>query len=496
MNYSVARSRFVNWLKSFTLYQEIYEEAKACLTLATPLSLAQLIEVSMITVDTWTMGALGAQALAGGALGYITFRFLTAMGFRTLSAVNTVAAISFGAKQTSRLGEIVTQGFYLALLLAFPVIAIFVTAGIWMGFLGQEPINVQLSQAYLQAIWWGLPALFAYEVLRNVLSAVGRPGIITAIAAGSIFLNAGANYVLAFGKFGFPTLGLAGIGYATAIVVWVQLLAALLYVGLNPDIKQNNILQWPNSFKFKTLSEIFEIGWTNGVYYISGGGYQVVLVYLFGCFGSVPLAAFQIANQVCLLIRDMIWGLAQAIISRVGQMYGQQNSMGIRRAGFVGIALGALIALIYLSIVAIAKEQVVGIFLTPETELDREVFHLATQFLIIVSLLQVCNEIETTSLAALRGIKDTRFPLFFGLVSYWGIGLGGAYLLAFHWQLEGMGLIIGYYLALVATSIFLPIRFYMQSGNLTFESGSGPVPMPEEMEPGLDKIPASPQQPS
>jgi MATE family multidrug resistance protein len=495
VNYSITRSRFVNWLKSFTLDQEIYQEAKACLTLATPLSLAQLIEVSMITVDTWTMGALGAQALAGGALGYITFRFLTAMGFRTLSAVNTVAAISFGAKQTSRLGEIVTQGFYLALLLALPVMAIFLTAGVWMGFLGQEPINVQLSQAYLQAIWWGLPALFAYEVLRNVLTAVGCPGIITAIAAGSVFLNAGANYILAFGKFGFPALGLAGIGYATAIVVWVQLIAALIYVGLNSEIKQYNILQWPLSFKSTTFSEIFEIGWTNGAHYISGGGYQVVLVYLFGYFGSVPLAAFQIANQVCLLIRDMIWGLAQAIISRVGQMYGQQNQMGIRRAGFVGITLGVLMAIIYLGIVAIAKEQVVGIFLTPKTELDLEVFHLATQFLIIVSFLQVCNEIETTSLAALRGIKDTRIPLLVGLISYWGIGLGGAYVLAFHWQLEGMGLIIGYYLALVVTAIFLPIRFYLQSGNLTFESGSNPVPISGETEFGLDDISAPPHQP-
>ena len=467
MSYSAIGSRFINRLKSFTAYQELFEEAKACLLLATPLAIAQLIEVSMIMVDTWTMGTLGAQALAGGALGYITFRFLSAMGFRTLAAVNTIAAIAFGAKRTDRLGTIVTQGFYLAMFLALPVMAILGTSPIWMKFLGQESMNIQLSQAYLRAILWGMPALFAYDVLRNVLTAVNRPGVITAIAACSIFLNAGANYVLAFGKFGLPALGLAGIGYATAIVVWVQFLATLVYVCFNAGLKQYGILQRNLLFDSKTFTEIFEVGWVNGVYYMSGGGYQVVIVYLFGLFGSVPLAAFQIANQVCLLIRDMMWGLAQAIISRVGQMYGQQSQTGIRRAGIVGITLGALFAILYLSVVALGREQVASIFLRPTTTLDFKVFQLATKFLVIVSFMQVFNEIETTTMAALRGIKDTRIPLLVGgLISYWGVGLGAAYVLAFRCHLEGTGLIIGYYLALVVTSIFLPIRFYLQSGAL------------------------------
>lgn len=470
MSYSTVRSRVANWLREEGFYQELYQEAKSCLTLAVPLSLAQLIEVSMITVDTWTMGALGAQALAGGALGYITFRFLTAIGFRTLSAVNSIASISFGAKQTSKLGVIATQGFYLALLLALPMMTILGTSSFWMRFLGQDLVNIQLSQAYLQAILWGLPALFLYDVLRNLLAAINRPGIITVIAACSIFLNAGANYVLAFGKFGLPQLGIAGIGYATTLVVWVQLLAALIYVWFNSEFEEYAILRSSLSFEKQTFLDIFDIGWTNGVYYVSGGGYQVVLVYLFGYFGSVPLAAFQIANQVCLLIRDMVWGLAQAIIARVGQAYGQQNQTGIRKAGFVGISLGVLTAIVYLGIIAIAKEQVVGFFLTPETELDFKVFKLASQFLIVVTLLQVCNEVETTSLAALRGIKDTRIPLLVGLVSYWGVGIGSACLLAFYFELQGLGLLIGYYLALTVTSVFLPIRFYLQTGKLVFES--------------------------
>lgn len=472
MSQPVTFSTLFYQVRSSASYRDLSQEAKACLTLAIPLSLAQLIEVSMITVDTLTMGVLGGQALAGGALGYTTFRFLTAVGFRTISAVNTVAAIAFGAKQNSQLGKIVTQGFYLALFLAVPVMLILGTSSIWMGFLGQESVNVELSQAYLTAILWGVPALFAYDVIRNVVTAMNRPGVVTAIAACSIFLNAGANYVLAFGKFGFPELGLAGIGYATAIVVWIQLLAALLYVSLSSGFTQYKVLQSSIQFDVSTFSEIFEIGWANGVYSLSGAGYQVVIVYLFGLFGSVPLAAFHIVNQVCLLIRDIVWGLAQAIMSRVGQMYGQKSKEKVRRAGLVGIVLGVLTAIVYLSVVAIAREQIVSIFLRPETEMDLEVFKLASTLLIVVTLLQLFNEIETTALCALRGIKDTRVPLFVGLFSYWVVGIGGAYLLAFQCNLQSVGLIIGYYLALLVNSTFLSIRFYVQSGKLVFEENA------------------------
>lgn len=475
MSQSATFSTLFQRLRLLLSSQGVGQEVKACLALATPLSIAQLIEVSMITVDTLTMGALGGQALAGGALGYTTFRFLTAIGFRTISAVNTIAAIAFGAKQNDRLGTIVTQGFYLALFLALPVMLILGTSSLWMGILGQEIANVQLSRAYLGGILWGIPALFLYDVLRNVVTAVNRPGVVTAIAGGSIFLNAGANYVLAFGKFGFPALGLAGIGYATTFVVWIQLLAALLYIGFSEVFREFNILQASAKFDRPTFAEIFDIGWTNGIYCISGAGYQVVLVYLFGFFGSVPLAAFQIANQVCLLIRDMVWGLAQAIIARVGQMYGQQSKSGARRAGFVGIFLGILTAIIYLSIVAVGREQVVSLFIRPETEMDFAIFKLAVTFLLVVVFLQVFNEIETTALAALRGIKDTRVPLFVGIFNYWVVGVGSACLLAFHFELQGIGLLIGYYLSLIMSSIFMPIRFYIQSGKLDFPSDTSAV---------------------
>ncbi|MEM8602654.1 MAG: MATE family efflux transporter, partial [Cyanobacteria bacterium P01_H01_bin.121] len=151
---------------------ESYQEVKACLALAIPLGLAQLLEISMATVDTWMMGMLGSSALAGGALGYTLFRFSFGTGIFTISAVNTVASIAVGENRSDRLYHITIQGLYLSIFLAMPLMAFLGTAASWMHFLGQAEVNILLSESYLKSVLWGLPALFFYEVIRNVLIAV------------------------------------------------------------------------------------------------------------------------------------------------------------------------------------------------------------------------------------------------------------------------------------------------------------------------------------
>ncbi len=449
---------------------EIYQEAKSCITLAIPLSLAQLIEVSLLTVDTWAMGKLGTETLAGGAFGCVTFSFFFNIGIFIISAVNTVAAIAFGKKQLTKLGPIVGQGFYLALLIALPMMAILGASSTWIAFLSQDNAIISPAKSYLQAILWGLPALFGYEVLRNVLTAINRPKVITAIAISSIFLNAGVNYILAFGKFGAPALGLAGIGWATVIVLWFQILFALSFICLNPDFKDYQLFRQCLKFNAPVFQEIFQLGLPIGIQYISAGSFNIVLVYFFGYFGAVSLAAFQIATQVGNIIRNIVLGVAQATVARVGQMYGEQSSQGVRRAGFVGMTLAIFITIVTLVIVAGESAPIVNAFLTPKKPTDMEVFQLACIFSVIIALHQVINGIETTATAALRGIKDTTIPMLIGLFSYWIFGISSIYLLSFYWHLQGVGLLISCSLSVLTTTIGFPLRFYFKTSESALES--------------------------
>lgn len=442
---------------------EIIQEIQACLSLAIPLSLAQLIEISILTVDTWFMGMLGSEFLAGGALGYMTFSYLLGIGICIISAVNAVAAIAFGAKEFQKLSHIPTQGFYLALLLALPMMFILGSAAAWMKFLGQEVNNIELAQSYLKTVLWGLPALFGYEVLRNTLTAISHSKIIIIIAICSIFLNIGADYVFAFGKFGFPASGLAGIGWATTFVLWFQFLASLGFIFINQNLREYKFFQQGCYLDTSIFNEIIRIGWASGVHAFSAGGVTIVLVYLLGYLGSIPLAAYQIARQVNGIIRHIVIGLAQAVTARVGQMYGLQDLTGLRRAGGAGFIIGVFFTVIYIIVVAINRTSIVSIFLTPTTASDFETFQLACTFLIIVSILHIFNEIDTLATAALLGIKDTKIPMIIGLISYWGVGLGSTYLLAFHWNFQSVGILLGEYLGLFVTGVILTLRFFLKT---------------------------------
>lgn len=211
------------------------------------------------------------------------------------------------------------------------------------------------------------------------------------------------------------------------------------------------------------FNEIIRIGWASGVHSFSPGGVTIVLVYLLGYLGSIPLGAYQIARQVNGIIRHIVIGLAQAVTARVGQMYGLQDLTGLRRAGGVGFIIGVFFTVIYIIVVAINRTSIVTIFLTPTTASDFDTFELACTFLIIVSILHIFNEIDTLATTALLGIKDTKIPMIIGLISYWEVGLYSTYLLAFHWNFQSVGILLGEYLGLFVSGVILTLRFFLKT---------------------------------
>src|SRR4028118_2269167 len=189
------------------LKSRIIAEIKECLLLAVPLAGAQLSQAATTFVDTVMMGILGSQIIAAGALGAVTFQFLINLGSALVPAVSPLAAEAYGAGRVEQVGQVVRQGLWLSVILAVPVTLLIWHSGALLHLLGQEPGNVVLAEAYLRAIAWGyLPGL-GFAVLRSFVSALSRPRPVIAIVIGGTVLNIAGNYVLAFGKFGFPELG-------------------------------------------------------------------------------------------------------------------------------------------------------------------------------------------------------------------------------------------------------------------------------------------------
>jgi MATE family multidrug resistance protein len=432
-------------------------ELRATLLLALPLILAQLAQMSMSLIDTLMVGRLGQEALAGIALGGSVYTFALIIGMGVMFAVGPTVSQAYGAGDHAKVGGAVRASLVLAFGLSVPAGLLFWQIGPLLRLVGQEEVTAALATRYLHAIAWGyLPALWLTG-LRGLLEGLARPRPVMVIAFLGVALNIIANYALIFGHFGFPALGLVGSGWASALVYWSMFGAAAFYV--------HRALPWVQLWRRRALElgilrELLRLGWPIGLTLGFETGLFSATAVLMGLFGTVQLAAHQIAIQSASFTFMVLVGLAAATAVRVGQAAGRRERGAVRRAGGVGIALSAAFMLLTALTFWLLPERVVGLYLDIGDPANAEVARTAARFLAFAAAFQVFDGLQVSAAGALRGLKDTRAPMLISLASYWGVGLTTGVLLAFYGQLAGQGLWLGLVVGLFSAALLLTWRFH------------------------------------
>ena len=199
-------------------------ELRAMLALAAPLAAANLANMAMGITNAVMVGHLGGAALAAAGLGSGIYFTLVMICQGVLTAVSPLAAHAIGGGDRIAAGRFAGAGLVLAALLAVPVLQLLTIAPLLLGAIGYDPTLTDNIAGYLGAIRWGAPAFLVSAVLRAMLSATGRPRVIMVVMLCGIPANAALNWVLIFGHLGFPTLGIAGSGGATAAIQWTTML--------------------------------------------------------------------------------------------------------------------------------------------------------------------------------------------------------------------------------------------------------------------------------
>ena len=439
-----------------TLKPTLGLEVRRTLTLALPLILAQLAQMSASFVDTLMVGRLGNTQLAGIALGGSIFflTFLVCGG--VLFSVGPTVSQAFGAEETKAAGRAAQQGFFLALLLSVPALVLFSQIGRILPLLGQEPGAVRLATGYIQAIAWGfVPALLTVS-LRGLLEGISNPRPVMVIAFLAVGFNALLNYLLMFGQLGFPALGLVGTGYASALSFWFSLALLVLYSART--LPQFEIFRF-RGVDVRVLADLVRVGLPIGLTLGFEAGLFSATAVLMGTLGTVPLAAHQIAIQSASFTFMVPLGLASATAVRVGQAVGRRDPGGVQRAGWIGILLSACVMLVSALTFWFLPEQVVGLYLDVADPANTAVIRKAEQFLAFAAVFQVFDGLQVSAAGALRGLKDTRVPMLISLTSYWGVGLSSGVLFAFVLGLKGRGLWLGLVLGLMTAAVLLVGRF-------------------------------------
>ncbi|NEO76526.1 MATE family efflux transporter [Moorena sp. SIO4G3] len=439
---------------------ELISEAKASFRLAIPSVASQLTGIGVSTVDALVMGLLGNQNLAAGALGGNIFSFLVVTSIATLSSVGVLTAQAFGAGQTDNIGNSTRQGILLVAALSFPAMVLIWNSDLILLILGQEDGTILLVKSYLQAIVWGFPAALGFAVLTDFACAVNRPQAITVISVIGLLFNTFANYLLAFGKFGFPALGIAGIGWASTLSFWFNFAIAICWLTFHPNFREYKLFQNLFCLDQVLLVEILVVGWPTGIQLAADMGMYTVVALLMGYLGTESLAAHRIAMEVAMWAIMISSGISYATTMRVGQRVGQNAHSSARRATSFDIFLVTTL----MSIIAVVcwwfAEPIATIFLNPDSSNNVEIIQLTISFINMGALYAIVFGVEFIALGALLGLKDTRVPMLINIGACWGVGLGGGYLLAFTLGWGGIGLWCSLVLGIGVAALLLTWRFY------------------------------------
>lgn len=439
---------------------EIKSEIKACLLLAVPLSGAQLAQAATAFVDTVMMGLLGSATLAAGGLGASIFQALLLISTGIISAISPLVATAYGSGQPLLIGKVVRQGLWLAVSLTLPIALLLWTTANWLPELGQDVATVNLAMPYLRSIVWGIFPALEFAVLRSFVVALSDPRPVILIMAGGTCVNVIANYVLMFGKFGLPALGLAGIGWASSLSLWIMFGALTCYIVVQPRYQNYRVFNQLFQFERQVWQSLVQVGLPIGVLAAVETGMFTVTTLMMGHLGNTALAAHQIALQTSAITFMVALGISIATTVRVGQQSGQGNAAAARLAGGVGIGLSAGFMSIMGLLFWLFPEPIVALYLDLNNPANREVVELGKRFLQVAALFQIVDGVQVCAAGALRGLKDTRIPMLVGILAYWGIGLTCGYLLGIQLGWGGIGLWWGLAIGLAIAAVILSWRFW------------------------------------
>ncbi len=438
----------------------VISEGRAFLKLAVPLAIAQVAQFAVGFVDTIMMGHLSTESLAAGGLAATTFQMLLTIVSGFVMSVGVLAAEAYGAGKKERLTGLARQGLWLSLLLALPLMVLLWQMSPVMSALNQTDVVVKLAQNYFSGVSLGVLPALGFAMLRGYLSAFSLVGVVTVIVSIGTVFNIACNYVLGFGKLGFPRLELLGLGLGSSLSLWLMFGLFAGYILRHPELGQYRFWRGWRHPNGSILRRLMAVGSPIAVTFVLELGLFLAVGYMAGSLGAQVLAAHQIAFQVMALIFMVPIGMSLAVTTRVGLWYGRGDRAGTRRAGFVAIALAVGFLLLSGVGLALYRHLAIGLFVNSTDAQAAPVIALAMDLLLVSAIALMFDGVQRVTMSALYGLQDTRMPMILSAIAFWGVGLPSGYLLCFVAGWGAVGLWVGQYMGIAVGGAIFVWRFW------------------------------------
>jgi multidrug resistance protein, MATE family len=434
--------------------------ARETLVLGLPLIGSHLAQMALHVTDTVMVGWYGVVPLAAVVLGSSSFFIVFVVGAGFAKAVMPMVAAALGRGDETQVRRDTRMGIWLSIAYGVLVLPIFWWSGPILLALGQNPEVSAIAQEYMRIVGFGLAPALVVTVLQSYLSALHRTQVVLWVTVAAVGLNIAVNWALIFGNWGFPELGAKGAALATIATQILSLVVLALYAGLRPELRRFRLFQRFWRPDWQAMRQVWRLGMPIGLTGLAEGGLFQASALMMGWIGTVELAAHGIALEVAALTFMMHVGIASAATIRIARFDGQRDRVALRQAAKVAVVISLGIAVASVILFLTMAEPIVALFLDLRKPESAAILAYGVVLLALAALFQLADGLQVMALGLLRGVQDSRVPMWLAAVSYWLIGIPCSYVLAFPMGFGGVGLWLGLVVGLAAAAASLMWRFW------------------------------------
>ncbi|WP_425236364.1 MATE family efflux transporter [Ulvibacterium sp.] len=445
------------------MFQQYTKEFRYNFKLAYPVILGMLGHTFVAFADNVMVGQLGTAELAAVSLGNSFIFIAMSLGIGFSTAITPLVAEADGAKNKDDGKSALKHGLVLCTLLGLSLFGIILLCKPLMYSMDQPPEVVELAIPYLNLVAFSLVPLIMFQAFKQFsegLSQTKYPMYATILAN---VVNIVLNYLLIFGSFGFPKMGIVGAAIGTLASRFIMV--AFIWYLLKSKKKFHDYVTGFNFRKIenKVMRKIINLGFPSALQMFFEVAIFTAAIWLSGVLGKNAQAANQIALNLSSMTFMFGMGLGVAAMIRVGNQKGLKNFTELRRLAQSIFLLTLLLEIVFAVLFLLGRHWFPTLYLDVDDVMNMadntEVIALAAQLLLVAAFFQISDGIQVVVLGALRGLQDVKIPTFITFIAYWLIGFPICYYLGLHTDLKSTGIWIGLLTGLTASAIMLYIRF-------------------------------------
>lgn len=410
--------------------------------LALPLTTTFIAMALMGIIDTIIVGNYQTDQLAYIGLANSVFVVLFTIPIGLLQGVLIKSSQKFGARKFSSCGKIYNEGRRYLIILAVIFTLIGINGEEILKLLGQNEDMVKNGGRVLRVFVFSIPFILVYVNANFFLQSIKRPHIAMYGIIIANVVNVIINPVLVYGKFGFPEMGAVGSATSTLIVRIFLALYMLYYIHKmqkNTKIKKRFGLDRSYSTWWGDSKSTRRIGLGVAVTTLAANGSFSIVSTFAGWMGQHSMATFVIVINITTLMFMICFAISQATSVVVARAYGRRDRDGMASATIAGYIVSISVTSILLTILYNFPDQIFGVFTN-----DKTVIATINALIVVLMIDVFIDTLPMNAMGSLNGRGDIKIPTIFQIISFLGVRIGAAYILAFPCGLGIAGLIWGF----------------------------------------------------